>query len=261
MTKRKKIRRKWVIKAGSQMVCQGGPLLLRAWMQQVSTLRKNYGVDVIWVTSGAIAWASERTNFNKTRRTLPQKQALSAIGQPLIMDQYNLALQATGLLGSQVLLTAGDMKDRIRRRNLQNVIKELLAWQVIPILNENDAVSTEEIHFGDNDSLASQVAVMTKAERLVLLTDVDGLFSADPKKDPNALLIPYRPKITAGDLKLADGKSKVGTGGMYSKLLAAKCANLSGITTHFVRGDLPGNLLSIADGKKAGTQIGGHYVD
>src|SRR6185312_17144384 len=120
-----------------------------------------------------------------------------AVGQPLIMDQYNLALQSTGLLGSQVLLTAGDMKDSTRRRNLQNTLKELLAWKVIPILNENDAVATEEIKFGDNDSLASQVAVMMKAERLVLLTDVDGLYDGDPARVRHANLIPYCHKVTA----------------------------------------------------------------
>ncbi|MGZ3722744.1 MAG: amino acid kinase family protein, partial [Bdellovibrionales bacterium] len=132
---------------------------MRTWMQQVSTLHKKFGIEVIWVTSGAIAWAVERTDFRKPKRTLPQKQALSAIGQPLIMDQYNLELHATGLLGAQVLLTAGDMKDRVRGTNLKNTLNELLRWKMIPILNENDAVSTAEIQFGDNDSLASQVAV------------------------------------------------------------------------------------------------------
>lgn len=146
--------RRWVIKAGSKMVCEGGPLLLRAWMQQVAELRKKHNIEVIWVTSGAIAWAVDRTNFKAKKRSLPEKQALSAIGQPLIMDQYNLALQASDILGAQVLLTAGDMRDRTRRRNLQNTLNELLDWRVLPILNENDAVSTEEIQFGDNDSLA-----------------------------------------------------------------------------------------------------------
>lgn len=254
--------RRWVIKAGSKMVCDGGPLLMRAWMQQVSLLRKRYNIEVIWVTSGAIAWAVGRTNFKKIKRTLPQKQALSAIGQPLVMDQYNLALQASSLLGSQVLLTAGDMKDATRRKNLQNTLQELLRWKVIPILNENDAVATDEIRFGDNDSLASQVAVMMKAERLVLMTDVEGLFDADPNKKPQAKLITYRKKVGKDEFALADRKtiSKVGTGGMYSKLLAAATAVHSGITTHLVRGDSPNNLLQIAAGLKIGTQFGGHHA-
>ncbi|HEY8270671.1 MAG TPA: glutamate 5-kinase [Pseudobdellovibrionaceae bacterium] len=253
--------RRWVIKAGSKMVCDGGPLLMRAWMQQVALLRKKHGIEVIWVTSGAIAWAVARTNFKKTKRTLPQKQALSAIGQPLVMDQYNLALQSANLLGSQVLLTAGDMKDSERRKNLQNTLSELLRWKVIPILNENDAVATEEIRFGDNDSLASKVAIMMKAERLILMTDVEGLFDADPNKNSKAKLIPYRRRIGKADFALADRKtvSKVGTGGMYSKLLAADNANRTGITTHLVRGDSANNLLQIATGISIGTQFGGRH--
>lgn len=253
--------RRWVIKAGSKMVCDGGPLLMRTWMQQVSQLRKKHGIEVVWVSSGAIAWAVQKTDFKKAKRSLPQKQALSAIGQPLIMDQYNLALAANGLLGSQVLLTAGDMKDLSRRRNLQNTLNELLKWKVIPILNENDAVATEEIQFGDNDSLAAKVAIMIKAEKLILMTDVDGLFDADPNRHPKAKLIPHRDKINAADLRLAhpQAKSAVGTGGMYSKLLAAQASSRAGIVTHMVRGDWPGNLLAIAGGQRLGTQIGGKH--
>src|SRR5437899_1355857 len=118
--------RRWVVKTGSTMVCEGGPLLMRDWMRQVALLRSRHKIEVIWVTSGAIAWAVERTHFKSSKRSLREKQALSAIGQPLIMDQFNLALHANGLLGSQVLLTAGDMKNPVRRRNLQNTLGELL---------------------------------------------------------------------------------------------------------------------------------------
>jgi glutamate 5-kinase len=253
--------RRWVIKAGSKMVCDGGPLLMRAWMLQVAQLKKKYNIDVIWVTSGAIAWAVSRTNFKSAKRTLPQKQALSAIGQPLVMDQYVLALQSANLLGSQVLLTAGDMKDAVRGKNLQNTLTELLKWKVIPILNENDAVATEEIKFGDNDSLAAKVAVMMKAERVVLMTDVEGLFDSDPNKNPDATLVRYRPKVGKAEFALADRKSvsKVGTGGMYSKLLAAEMAGKNKIITHLVKGDIPNNLLHIAQGTSIGTQFGGKH--
>jgi len=234
---------------------------MRTWMQQVSTLHKKHNIEVIWVTSGAIAWAAERTNFNSSKRTLPQKQALSAIGQPLIMDQYNLAMHATGLMGAQVLLTAGDMKDRTRSKNLKNTLTELLKWNMIPILNENDAIATEEIQFGDNDSLASQVALMMKAERLVLMTDVDGLFDKDPNTNQGAHLISYVPKVGARERKMADKKavSSVGRGGMFSKLIAADKASKGGITTHFVRGDMANNLIAIALGQPIGTQIGGRF--
>lgn len=253
---------RWVIKAGSEMVCGGGVLLMRSWMQQLSLLQKEHNIEIIWVTSGAISWATERTNFKKNKKTLPQKQALSAIGQPLVMDHYNLALQNSGLLGAQVLLTAGDIKDRVRRRNLQNTLNELLKWGVVPILNENDAVATAEIQFGDNDSLSSQIAIMMRASRLVILTDVEGLFDRDPKKHLAAKLIEYMPTIRSQDLKLANPKSVSarGSGGMYSKLLASQKANKSGIITHLVRGDLPRQLLEIAKGHAIGTQIGGRYV-
>jgi len=251
--------RRWVVKAGSKMVCDGGALLIRAWMQQVRQLREKHKIQIIWVTSGAIAWAAERTQFNGKNRTLAQKQALSAIGQPLIMDQYNLALQTTGLLGSQVLLSADDMAHKMRRLNLLNTLNELLKWGVIPILNENDAVATAEIQFGDNDTLASRVAIHMGAEKLVLLTDVEGFFTANPATHPNAEMITHRSKISAQDLKMTRGRStsSVGTGGMYSKLLAARAAHQRGIVTHLVKGDRANNLLDIAAGRPLGTQIGG----
>lgn len=251
--------RRWVVKAGSQMVCAGGPILVRAWMTQIAQLRKSFGIEVIWVTSGAIALAVDRTDFKRRKRQLPEKQALSAIGQPIVMDLYNLALNSTGLLGAQVLLTAGDMKDPIRRKNLQNTLRKLLEWEAVPILNENDAVATEEIQFGDNDTLSSKIAHMMGAEKLVLLTDVDGLYDADPRKNPKAKLIPYCEKISTGDFKQAGnhGGTSRGTGGMYSKLLAAESALKHGIVTHLVRGDQSQNLLRIAEGELLGTQIGG----
>jgi glutamate 5-kinase len=251
--------RRWVVKAGSQMVCAGGPLLIRAWMQQVAHLRRYHHIEIIWVTSGAIASAVERTEFEKPEKTLPEKQALSAIGQPMVQEVYNLSLQAVGLLGAQVLLTAGDIQDPVRRKNLQNTLTQLLEWKAVPVLNENDAVATEEIKFGDNDSLSSQIARMMKAERLVLLTDVDGLYDRDPKKDASAELIAYRKRVTDEDIKLADRKvrSSRGTGGMYSKLLAARTASEARIITHLVKGDRPNVLLDLVQGHAIGTQIGG----
>lgn len=252
-------KRRWVVKAGSQMVCTGGALLLRSWMAQVADLKKQNQIEIIWVTSGAIASAADRTNFNRKKCQLPEKQALSAIGQPMVMDLYNLALNATGLLGAQVLLTAGDIQNKSRRKNLQNTLEKLLQWNAVPILNENDAVATEEIKFGDNDSLSAQIARMVRAERLVLLTDVDGLYDSDPKKNKSARLIPYKKNISQLDLRKVakNSMSSKGTGGMYSKLLAAQMANKNGITTHFLRGDYPLNLIQLAGGARIGTQIGG----
>lgn len=260
MTKaRKKKPRRWVVKAGSQMVCSGGPLLLRAWMGQVASLKSDHGIEIIWVTSGAIASAAERTRFNGKKRKLSEKQALSAIGQPMVMDLYNLALNATGLLGAQVLLTAGDMQDKVRRKNLQNTLEKLLEWQTVPILNENDAVATDEIKFGDNDQLSALIAKMMRAERLVLLTDVDGLYDSDPKKNKSARLISHKSSINKTDLSTVarNASGALGTGGMYSKLLAARNAARSGIITNLMRGDHPQNLLSLAAGRTIGTEVGG----
>ena len=243
------------------MVCSGGPILLRAWMQQVAQLRRDHRVEVIWVTSGAIASAVDRTGFKKNKRQLAEKQALSAIGQPLVMDLYNLSLQTAGLLGAQVLLTYDDLMDQRRRKNLQNTLEQLLKWKSTPIINENDAVATEEIKFGDNDSLSAKVARVMGADRLVILTDVEGLYESDPRQNPNARLIPWLAGVKTSELKKVwdqagkRGGTSRGTGGMFSKLAAAKVATSAGIQTWFVKGDLPSVLLDVARDKSVGTRI------
>lgn len=251
-------KQRWVVKAGSNIVCDGGPLLLRSWMQQVSRLRLDHGIEVVWVTSGAIASAIDRTRFKKDKRELADKQALSAIGQPMVMDLYNLSLQAVGLLGAQVLLTYDDLADRKRRGNFRATIERLLEWGAVPILNENDAVANEEIKFGDNDSLSARVSKVIEADRLVILTDVDGLYDADPRANPGARLVPSLPGVTKKLLSATQpaAGSKRGTGGMYSKLLAAQLASKEGIATYLVKGDLPGVLEGLAQGRPLGTRIG-----
>jgi glutamate 5-kinase len=251
-------RKRWVIKAGSNMVCSGGPLLLRTWMQQVLTLRRRFKIEVVWVTSGAISAAAQRAGRKAGRhRTLAEKQALSAIGQPLIMDLYNLALQATGQLGAQVLLTYDDLANRARRQNLRNTIEQLLKWNVVPILNENDAVATDEIKFGDNDSLSAGAAGLIEADRLVILTDVVGLCDSDPRINASARLIPRVAKIDQALLKTVTpaAGTPYGTGGMLSKLLAAQVAAKSQIDTWLMRGDIPSALIESARGRNLGTIV------
>ena len=250
----------WVIKAGSQMVIDGGPLLIRDWMQQVKCLKTDYNIEVIWVTSGAIATARRQSGISGQR--LSEKQALSAMGQPLIHSLYHLGLEALGLRAAQVLLTADDLGNRKRRANLVSTLTTLIEWNVTPILNENDAVSTEEIQFGDNDRLSALVSIALQAERLILLTDVDGLYDRDPKtattKNP-ARLIETLAGIDKKTLALAGhGISTVGKGGMRSKLLAAKETHKHGIDTHLIRGDRPHALVSIADPKRFGKSVGTH---
>ena len=128
-------KKRWVIKAGSNMVCSGGPLLLRSWAQQILQLKREHNIEVIWVTSGAIATAREKLKIKKRDGKLSEKQALSAIGQPIVMDIYNMALQAENLRGAQILLTYDDMANEKRRNNLKATIQTLLKWDITPILN------------------------------------------------------------------------------------------------------------------------------
>ena len=255
--KARKLKR-WVVKAGSNMVCAGGPILLRAWMQQVAALRKDHGIEVIWVTSGAIASAVDRLGI-EPRANLAEKQALSAIGQPLVMDLYLLALQASGLMGAQVLLTYDDLANSRRRNNFQATLEMLMKWGIVPVLNENDAVATEEIRFGDNDSLSAKVAAVSGAERLVILTDVAGVYDRDPRKHRGAILIDQLEKVTPTLIReIAGGAgSSRGTGGMFSKLTAAREASRQGVATSLVQGDLAGVLTDLAAGKSRGTFIPG----
>lgn len=262
----RKISERWIVKAGSNLIVSGGPMLIRSWMQQVSQLRKKHKIEVIWVTSGAIATAIESMHGRSgvkaalaKKRTLSEKQALSAIGQPLILDLYSLGLHTQGLGGAQVLLTYEDLADKTRRENFQNTIDQLLKWQITPILNENDAVATQEIKFGDNDSLSARVARALGADRLVILTDVDGLYDSDPKKNPSARLVTELSSVPSSLLRQLEKSGKAGssrgTGGMYSKILAAKMASDGGVETHLVKGDEANVLVELANGNAIGTQV------
>ena len=176
----KKRTRLWVIKIGSQLITDGGPLLIRALIQEIAPLILEKRLQIVWVTSGAIASARRRLNYQWS--SLPEKQALSALGQPMLMELYNLALQSQGLMGAQVLLSYSDFRRRESQVNLRNTIRTLLKWKVVPLLNENDAVATDEIQFGDNDQLSAMVASELKADRLIILTNVSGVYDRHPSE-------------------------------------------------------------------------------
>lgn len=252
------------------MVVTGGPLLIREWMKQVEVLRSQYRVDCIWVSSGAIATARNAhqslSSISKKRKlTLSEKQALSAIGQPTVFEQYSLALATLGRKTAQVLLTADDISHPTRRNNLRSTLDQLLKMGAVPVLNENDAVATDEIEFGDNDRLSALVGRLMHADRLVILTDVEGLLSGDPssatsKRSPPTLIKEVT-RVSPNVISLATGNtsSGLGKGGMASKLLAAREASKSGIATHLVKGDLRSVLLNLAEKDSAhwpGTVIG-----
>lgn len=245
----------WVIKIGSQQVIDGGPLLIRSLMNEVSELVKQNKLHVVWVSSGAIASARKRLNYQW--KTLPEKQALSAIGQPLLMDLYNVGLQSQGLMAAQVLLSYSDFKRKESRVHLKNTIFKLLEWNKVPILNENDAVATDEIQFGDNDQLSAKVACELNADRLVIITHVGGLFDKHPD-EPEAKIIPFLENIPNALIKQVskNGKSQVGSGGMQSKLLAAQIAWKNKIPTSIIKGDHSQILTRLLNGYECGTSIG-----
>ncbi|MBL7669664.1 MAG: glutamate 5-kinase [Bdellovibrionaceae bacterium] len=244
----------WVIKIGSQIIIDEGPLFVRGLIRDITILKLKHRVDVIVVTSGAIA--SARIRLRKQWHSLPEKQALSALGQPMIMELYNAALHSYGQLGAQVLLTYADFKNTKSRNNFRNTLKQLLKWKVVPILNENDAIATEEIQFGDNDLLSALVAADMKASKLILLTNVDGVYDRAPS-EKNACLIPVLHNVFSKQIStsLRPSKSKHGRGGMTSKLQSAQKASKSGVDTLIVNGSRPKVLLEIAQGRNPGTLI------
>jgi glutamate 5-kinase len=261
-TRKKKTVERWIIKAGSNIISSGGPMLIRAWMQQVAHLRKRRQIEVVWVTSGAISTAVDFLGeAPKKKRSIAEKQALAAIGQPLVLDLYTMGLRAQGLGAAQVLLTYEDLSDSTRRENFQNTIEQLLKWKITPVLNENDAVATQEIRFGDNDLLSARVARVIRADRLIILTDVEGLFDSDPRKNPAARLVPELTGVAPSAIRRLQKESKGqagtshGTGGMLSKLMAAKFASDQGVRTHLVRGDEQNVLLGLAAGHRIGTVV------
>ena len=221
----------------------------------MAELVKTKKLRIVWVTSGAIASARQRMHHQW--KSLPEKQALSAIGQPMLMELYNIALQSQGLMGAQVLLSYSDFRRRESRNNLQNTIKKLLEWQVVPILNENDVVATDEIQFGDNDQLSAMVACEINADRLIILTNVKGLYDGDPL-NLNSNLMPFIPKVTKAILNKTISKkiSKMGRGGMTSKLLAAQKAWSQGIPTTIVQGNLDRVLSRLLNKEEIGTVVG-----
>ena len=215
---------------------------------------KDRAIDVIVVSSGAIACGMEAMGLSKKPKEMAKKQALASVGQSLLMKTYMDAFAKVGLKVSQILLTHEDTKSRSRCLNLLNTVDTLLAMNVVPIINENDTLSFKEIMFGDNDNLSALIAQITNAELLVLLSDVDGLYDKDPNRFPKARLISTVRKIDENIEKLASGtRSEKSVGGMVSKIEAAKKAGRYGILTRLVRGDAKDVVLRALAGEEIGT--------
>ncbi|MFZ6017205.1 MAG: glutamate 5-kinase [Nitrospirota bacterium] len=214
----------------------------------------NMGFEVVVVSSGAIAAGMKKLGLKEKPRDIRLKQAAAAVGQSSLMWAYERSFSEFNKRVAQVLLTRDDFSDRKRYINSKNTLTTLLSYGIIPIINENDTVATDEIRFGDNDYLASLVAGLIEAERLIILSDVDGLYTEDPRYSSKAEIIEYVEEITPGlEAKAGGAGSTIGTGGMYSKLLAAKRAVSHGITVNIISGRKDGLLTSLLKGKHYGT--------
>lgn len=249
----------FVVKVGSSLVTQDGEGLdrasIKAWVAQISALVKQ-GKQVILVSSGAVAEGMQRLGWKKRPVEVHKLQAAAAVGQMGLIQTYESCFSAHGLHTAQVLLTHEDLVDRKRYLNARTTLKTLLDLNVIPIINENDTVVTDEIRFGDNDTLAALVANLMEVDALVLLTDQQGLFSADPRKYKDATFINFEIAGNPALEKMASGAgTHVGTGGMLTKVLAAKRAANSGAHTIIASGREENVLLRLSNGEAVGTHL------
>ncbi|MGM0688207.1 MAG: glutamate 5-kinase [Bacillota bacterium] len=255
------------VKVGTRLLTHHTGKLNLGYMERLvrklSDLR-NEGHEVILVTSGSIGAGRGKLNIARKKITIPEKQAIAAVGQGLLLQIYEKLFSEYGLVVGQILLTRSDLVSRRRYINACNTVITLLKLGVIPIINENDSVSIEEIKFGDNDRLSALVAGLSDSNLLIVLTDVDGLFNANPSKNPDAKLIPFVDKI---DKKIKDGAESsnddLATGGMITKLQAAEIATMSGIPMYITNGSDPDVLSRIISGEHVGTYFNPqeHYLN
>jgi len=221
--------------------------------KEVAQIREG-GHQILLVSSGAILSGLKKLGLTERPKTLPMKQAAAAVGQSQLMWAYEHAFDQLGIKVAQVLLTHEDLSNRARFLASRNTLTTLLDWEVVPVINENDTVSTEEIRFGDNDNLAALVAHLVDAQLLVILSDVDGLYTENPQKNPRATLIPEVIKVTPEIERMAgDAVSFGGTGGMLSKVKAAKQAAAYGVATLIIGGSIPGRVIEALGGVEMGT--------
>lgn len=248
--------RRIVVKVGSSLLVGEDGAPDRAWLDalcaDVAVLR-GQGRQALVVSSGSIALGRRRLGLPRRPHALPEKQAAAAAGQSLLMRAWETALEPHGVHAAQILLTRDDTEVRRRWLNARDTVETLLRLGVVPVVNENDTVATEEIRYGDNDRLAARVAQMAGADALVLLSDVDGLYTADPRRDPAARHIPEVSAVTPELEAAAGGASSagVGTGGMATKLAAARIAQAAGCATVITLGRRPRPLLDVAEGARA----------
>ena len=249
-----------VVKVGTSTLAHAtGRLNIRHVEELVKVLSdlKNAGHEMILVSSGAIGMGVGKLNLPGKPSDIPTKQAAAAVGQCELMYIYDKLFGDYHHTVAQLLITGDDVKNERRHQNFSNTLGRLLELGALPILNENDTVATDEIVIGDNDTLAAIVAQSVKADLLILLSDIDGLYTADPHKDPEARLLSHVPALTEEIFALAGVSASLqGTGGMVTKLQAAKICLDSGCAMVIANGNTPENLYDILDGKPIGTLFG-----
>lgn len=251
--------RKLVIKVGSSLVTNHGAGLdrdaIKSWAAQIAQLMSS-GKEIVLVSSGAVAEGIQRLGWPGRPNSMHELQAAAAVGQMGLIEAYESAFRQHKLHTAQILLTHADLVDRKRYLNARSTIRTLLSLGVIPIINENDTVVTDEIRFGDNDTLGALVTNLVEADCLVILTDIDGVFSADPRKTPDAVLLTERLANDPTLDSMAGGTgSTIGRGGMVTKIQAARRAARSGADTIIASGHVKDVLLRLVNGEAIGTRL------
>jgi glutamate 5-kinase len=245
-----------VVKIGSNVLTEAGGLnlkVIRSISRQTSQLM-DAGVEVILVSSGAMASGIRKIGLSKRPDEIPKRQAVAAVGQAGLILAYERAFARFGRKVSQILLTSEDLASRKRYLNARNTFSTLLSWTIVPIINENDTVAVESIKFGDNDHLSAMITLLLDADLLINLTDIDGLFDKDPRAHADARLIPAVESIGRHIEKMAGGiPGALGTGGMSTKIKAARKVTMAGIPMIIARGDMPNILKKLFAGQSHGT--------
>ena len=250
-----------IVKVGSSSLTdENGKISDEKMLKIVSQIAyvKRRGMNVILVSSGAQAAGMGVLGLKKKPKDMSQKQALAAIGQAKLMEHYENLFNIFHLKCAQILVNHGDFDDRKRQNNLENAMKALLEYGVIPIINENDTLAVDEIKVGDNDTLASMIVPAANGDILILMSDIDGLYNDNPSTNPKAKLIPYVDNLSKVEKYAKDSDSKVGTGGMITKINAARMVNAYGCDMAIINAAKENALVDFIDGKEIGTIFDGH---
>ena len=252
-------KRKVVIKVGtSTLTYDTGKINIRRieHLSRVISDLKHSGCEVVLVSSGAVGVGMSKLGFSKKPDTVQGKQAASAVGQSELMSMYGKFFAEYGCQVAQILITKEVLEDDTRRTNAQNAFQMLSDWDVVPIVNENDVISTAEIEFGDNDTLSAVVAELISADMLIILSDIDGLYDKNPTIFHDAVLIPEVTEVTEKLMEIAgDSGSNRGTGGMITKLIAAKKAMNAGVDMIITNGERPEVIYDILEDRAVGTRF------